>query len=130
MQYLQQILLMLGIGLLSAGFYYLLSQFKIKLERLSQDYEQLKNQFIVIQSAHIIQGKKLQDTEVELKHMVHLKKNLSLQPKNASKSYEQAAKMLSIGANPNDIMECCQLTKGEIQLLSQLQKSQLEGFVH
>ncbi len=126
----QQGLFVIGVLLLSGGVYFAISQLRKRVSEQSVEFEQMKNLSISLQSANILQGKKIEQMDKLLKLVGKKQRSLNTQSKGISKSYEQASKMLSIGADPQDIMDCCQLTKGEIQLLSQLQKSQVDNNVH
>ncbi len=130
MQYLQQILLIAGIASLCGGFYFALYQLRKRLNIATTEINHLKNLMIALQSSNRFQGKKLNQVDVGHKKLLRQQKSLENTPNNQHKSYEQAAKMLSMGASPDDIMDCCQLTRGEVQLLSQLNKSTTESFVH
>lgn len=115
-------LLVAGILLLVAGmlfaFYFQYQQIKNNALQI----ENLKEQVVLIKSITVSQGKKLTQVSSHVKEL-NMNKDLRLQEPVVNKSYQQAAKMLAMGAEPEEIMDCCDLTRGEIQLISQLNLS-------
>lgn len=89
------------------------------LKNTQHQLAELKEQFALIKTITVSQGKKLLKVSSTVK-AIDFKKDLQQQEPVMNKSYQQAAKMLSMGADPEEIMDCCDLTRGEIQLISQL----------
>ncbi|RMH44172.1 MAG: DUF2802 domain-containing protein [Gammaproteobacteria bacterium] len=44
---------------------------------------------------------------------------------SGQKTYRQAAKMLEMGASLDEIQQCCDLTRGELELLAQMSQAKM-----
>jgi len=130
MWYSGQIILLLGAFLLMAGFFWALQQNRAKVEKIKQQLDDLKNRMVSIQSSNISQGKSICRLNAEVKTLLAQRQHMEEHTKMANKAYQQAAKMLSMGASPDDIMDCCELTRGEVQLIAQLQRSEDGSRMH
>ncbi len=122
----QQLLFIIGMSILVAGVFWALHQTRQKLEQTELQLEQIKNSLIALKSTGIGQGKRIIDVNSQLKKL-ESKQHTILPGEVSDKSYKQAAKMLSMGVEAEEIMECCGLNRGEIQLLIQLNSSANNG---
>jgi len=105
-------------GGLVVAMYLMHSKFQnlvIEVNSIQQKNEQLKN---ITQ----VQGQKILFLS---KHIREMEQNQTqnLPEKQVNKAYQQAAIMLTNGVDMEEIMDCCDLTKGEIQLISQMEQS-------
>jgi len=119
----QQLLFAIGLSAVVLGLFWALQQTRSKLYQLQNELTQIKNSLVGIKSTGIGQGKRLINVGSQLKKIESesYKNNYSNQTsKQPEKNYQQAAKMLSMGVLAEEIMDCCGLTRGEIQLLVQL----------
>ena len=112
-------LLIAGIFLLVAAIVLVFYFHHQHLKNTEHQLAELKEQLALIKTITVSQGKKLLKVSSAVK-AIDFKKDLQQQEPVMNKSYQQAAKMLSMGAEPEEIMDCCDLTRGEIQLISQL----------
>jgi len=116
---IQQLLFVIGITTVFFGFFWALHQTRIKLYQTQAELLEIKNTLVAIKSTGIGQGKRIIDVDSKLKKIGNTQP-LNQPSKLANKNYQQATKMLSMGIEAEEIMDCCGLTKGEIQLLMQL----------
>ncbi len=120
---LQQLLFVLGLSSTLLGFFWALQQTRAKLHIVEAELEQIKNALVALKSTGIGQGKRIIDVDSQLKKLEdkqHLNNSVTRPIGFNDKNYQQAAKMLSMGVQAEEIMDCCGLTRGEIQLLVQL----------
>ena len=119
----QQLLFIFGVSAVVLGLFWALHQTRSKLYQLQDELFHIKNALVGIKSTGIGQGKRLIDVDSQLKKIKSDSYKISHSnpsSKQAEKNYQQAAKMLSMGVVADEIMDCCGLTRGEIQLLIQL----------
>jgi hypothetical protein len=119
----QQLLFVIGLGAVVLGLFWALHQTRAKLHQLQHEVIQIKNSIVGIKSIGIGQGKRLINVDSLIKKIEndsYKKTQLNQSSKQSEKNYQQAAKMLSMGVLAEDIMNCCGLTRGEMQLLVQL----------
>jgi hypothetical protein len=93
-----------------------------ELVRLSDELDQLHR---VLRS----HGGALRQLESQVRKAAVVPKSQSHQQRPA-KTFRQAAKMLAMGVEPDEIRLCCELTKGEMDLLMQMQAAQTRSEMH
>ncbi len=113
------VLFFIGLVLLLAGmmvlFYF---QHRLILKNAHQ-LDELKKQLALVKTLTLSQGKKILSVSGRVK-AIDIHPLPPLPEPVVNKAYQQAAKMLAMGAEPEEIMDCCDLTRGEIQLIFQL----------
>ncbi len=117
-----QWLLLASMTLFVGGFLLTIYVFNKKRKQTAMDLANLQQQFASLKAISITQGKKLIKVSGNIKDLSAQKERHYQEP-IVNKAYQQAAKMLAMGAEPEEIMECCDLTRGEVQLISQLNSS-------
>ncbi len=117
---IQQLAFISGLGLIVLGIFWALHQTRVKLRETSIELAEIRNLLVAIKSTGIGQGKKIININSELKNLKSKQQLRQLQDVS-EKGFQQASKMLSMGVDAEEVMECCSLTRGEIQLLTQLQ---------
>ncbi len=119
--------LSLAVGLAFIGGYWLQQR---RINNLSIKLIELEDELQAINCSSIGVGKKLTQVETELKGVESELKVVESQQEEMAhrdahqpKPYLQAAKMAQMGASVKDLMESCQLTQGEAELLVHLHQS-------
>jgi len=94
-----------------------------KNNNLSIRIIELEDELQAITNSAIGVGKKLHEVESELKVVESQQEEIAHRESHQPKPYLQAAKMAQMGASVADLMESCQLTQGEAELLVHLHQN-------
>jgi hypothetical protein len=108
-----------GVCLLLIGCFYLLAQ---RIENLSLKIAELEEEVCAIGNGAIGVGRQLTAVASELKLVESNQEEMSYRDSHQPKPYLQAAKMAQMGADVQDLMDSCELTQGEAELLVHLHR--------
>lgn len=108
-------LLSTGLALAFAGLCLLLWR---RVRHTEQTVQELRNQHQQLAETAKVVGKKLIQLQSDLQGVAQKLQTDAVSPNNNHKAYSQAARLLQQGMSPEEVMQRCNLSRGEAELLA------------
>ncbi len=88
-----------------------------QVSQLKKSVHQLENQILAMNSGHLGMGKQIKQVIKEMANVEEIQQSQAVLSPN-EKTYEQASLLLSRGATIEEVVESCEITPSEAELLA------------
>ena len=112
----------LGFLVVITTFLFAFRQLKKENKALHQEVFRLRNEFRAMNSGQVGMGREIRKVIEEMANVENIQQE-SMQQSTSAKTYEQAGLLLSRGASIEEVVESCEISAAEAELLAIVRNS-------